>query len=724
MSFGFGAFLDGLVGGMERRRRWDQEDLRTQWAREDRELAREDRARRIAIEDEQHNRTREIWRREDEQYAADQELRDSLGDFYTGSTDGSASSQPPSPQGSPAPQPQTQVQGVGDPTVSARSLTVPQPRTRDMPTTPPPMRRPDGTVNDGTPTEVPENTAAEGRANDLPTGRGRQVSTDAPPQGRTAPERPAVPGSTPRTPEVDGSDGPRQSYADALRAAGINDPMMMQGAEAADTARRALAEGINPRTGEPMDPATRQQFEAIIKEADRALAATMAERETGRAVPQPPARQPNPDTTDDARASRSFGRSAAMSGGNEPGAQQARPAPQGGRRIEIPRDPGAPGLNNAPVQSAIAAGETTPRISTGRDGQTPGSTQAPSAPPQPTPAAAPQADTQTFTPQGRAITPPGERLNPDAPPPSVQDVAEPTSPEEGQEAMQGAAQAGAELPSSQAAQESAAATARTITVGNRRLTVEDVNEENLNTAGQNFTRAYNEDAVNRVLEAYARAGRFEEMQQFRDFIQDEETQRAMHHFGRAIFAAGAGDAEQFLTEMAAIYNAPKYYDDGYTVDLEQSEIYRNEDGSFAGAGVAFVNDETGEAHVRQILDEDDFYSIATGLAAPETVFANWMESYQGELERRAEEAAGDEIGERREQFQELWQFLYEQSPEADPLNPRPEDAPPTFREMTPQQQARQVMELMQQQEAAIRGRTVAPSGGGAAAGPVPVATTP
>jgi hypothetical protein len=674
MSYGFGAFLDGLVGGMDRRRTWDRQDTAMKWDAQDREIAMEDRARRIAIEDEnadwtrtQRDRQRTLWSREDE-------LSNALADVYSGAGAGSAAPsggvQPPAPTPTPQPSP---------------DLAIPVPENT-------------GTIERSTLPESPAAPAidapAQTRPQPRPEGAGRQIA---------APTE-AVPGSTPEpgtggTPAAAASQAPQQGYAATMRAAGINDANMLQAAEAADMARAALQAGIYPNTQEPLTPEATQQLQGIIAQADRALAATLEEAAS---------------------------------------AQQTTGAPQGGPRGAAPSE-GAPAAAPAPAGRTITA--TTPAPGNGA----PASAAAPTGPAAPL-ATAPQTPpasgggasgtwgaAQAGTPAAAAATPDG-RIPENAPAPRVEDVANPSSPEAAAQADQAAQQAAAELPSSQEAAESAQETARQITVDGQTFTVEDVNEDNLSTAGTNFQSRYNRDGVERVIQAYIRAGRPEDAQAFRQFVQDEETQQAIVHFGRAIFAASAGDADQFLIEMSKIYNTERYYDDGYTVVLDDSEILRDEAGNFAGSRIAFRNDESGEVFMREIMDEDDFYSIAAGLAAPETVFQNWMQEYSAAREARAAEAEAfreanriqpQTMAERREDFDQMWEFLFEQAGEVDPFNPPEEGAPPNFRQMSPQEQARLVLEQLEARDAGLSGRSINPSfGGGASRGDVPVATAP
>jgi hypothetical protein len=675
MSYGFGAFLDGLVGGMERRRTWDRQDRTLKWDEEDRQIAREDRTRRIAIEEENAARTRTLWSREDEQYNLDRAARDAEADFFANGGQGGAGAAPAPGGGAatqPRPSPDLAIEVPANTAEIQRSELPPSPAAPAIDT--PPQTRPQP----------------------RPEGAGRQI---APQAGE------AVPGSTPTpgtetAPATAAAGAGQRGYAATLREAGIADSNMLQAAEAADQARTALETGIYPFTNEPLTPEARQQLQGIIAQADQALQATLGEAAAAQQVTGAPQGGPRGAEAQPAPP---------PSAPQAPPVQAATPAPGNGA-------PATAATPTGTAQPLNVAPQTAPQVGGGATG-TWGAAQAGTPPPA---AAAPPAD---------------GRVPADAPAPTVEGFVEPSSPEEAQQTEAAAAQAARELPSAQEATEVAQETVRQITVRGQTFTVEDVTEENLEISGTNFQTRYNRDGVDRVVQAYLRAGNREAAESFRQFIQDEETQQSIVHFGRAIFAASAGDADQFLIEMAAIYNTERYYDDGYTVVLDDSEILRDENGNFAGSRIAFRNDESGEVFMREILDEDDFYSLAIGLGAPETVFNNWLQEYSSSREVRAAEAEAfreamrvqpQTVGERREDFNEIFQFLFEQSEgEGVDVAGNPiEGAPPRFRDLPTQEQVRIVLEMIEAREAGLSGRAISPAAAGAPRGDVPVATTP
>ncbi len=108
MSRGIAAFIDGLVGGMEKRRQWDQQDedrsaaaeerrlnrsaadekmsrLRTVWQQQDQDrlTAAQDRERDEADRRRKKDREDLLWKREDEDYRRAQGERQILADTYT-----------------------------------------------------------------------------------------------------------------------------------------------------------------------------------------------------------------------------------------------------------------------------------------------------------------------------------------------------------------------------------------------------------------------------------------------------------------------------------------------------------------------------------------------------------------------------------------------------------------------------------------------------------------
>lgn len=358
------------------------------------------------------------------------------------------------------------------------------------------------------------------------------------------------------------------------------------------------------------------------------------------------------------------------------------------------------------------------------------------------PGDAPQGDGRALRPRPAPAAPPEARaprtadVAPDAPVPTVEAVANPASPEAAAATTAAAERAATETPSAQIGAEVAAeeVAGREVTPAPDGRNITYLDEGTIDRIGRNFQTSYNEAGVRRLEEHYLRIGDVESAQRLRDFITGEDTQRAIYHFGRAQAAAAIGDAERFLGEMAAIYNAPQYYDDGYTVDLARSQVFRDDAGDFQGVAVAFVNDDTGEVFMREIASEDDLYSIGLGLAAPETVFERWNTEYQTGIASEEAQVAAWETAQReaiiaeavaqspaqmRAEFNEMFQFLYEQAGEIQ----FGQEEGTNFRSMTPQQQASRVIELLQAREAAVTGRSLGPAPPGASS-EVPLALTP
>ena len=567
-----------------------------------------------------------------------------------------------------------------------------------------------------------------------PSRREDESPRRAPSEGRTiAPAPRGLPGEN--IPQVDvGSTpvGPR--LLPAAQAAGITDERILNAATNGDAAEQALALGVDPVSGQPLTPTDQRSLNLMVQYAEQALSSAVSGAAPGNSEPAPQAGidTPGAPMVDDGAGGRAAGGL---------GVQQALavPSPQGRIVADGPApsfQPQTPqmGASNEPMVTTATpqapiidefAGRMVqpgPRLSTAPDRGAPQVT-GPAPPPQGASGlanAAPPPDPRA-TPPGSASAATAPRIPAEADAPTIAAVVNPSNPEEQASAVQAAAQAGRELPSVQVGREVADAAAGRQVPGppGGRIT-QMLTEQEIAQVGTNFQAAYNAEAAQRLEQFYLQNGRVEEALAWRQFISDENTQTAMYHFGRAQAAASRGDAERFLGEMAALYNSPRYYDDGYTVDLERSEIYRAEDGTFAGVSAAFVNDDTGEVFMQEIANEDQFYEMALGLGAPETVFAGIMERYQASVQERQQAASAWDVLNAPEELRDDFQNIFDQlmDEEADPL--RPDHQP--FSALPPQEQAQRVVEILQARNAGLTGRSMpAPANGTGAPADVPVA---
>jgi len=719
---GFGAFLDGLVGGMERRRSWDARDQAATYAAEDRAFdaedratSREDRARRIANEDsdrsrrisrdaandawqnEQRTRTRTDWTTEDARRAEEEERaegdRAALAAIFNSNRPQSTGTPPaaaPAPAPAPAP-PAATATGGGRRLIQPPALgyggPAPAPAAAGVP----------ALGFSGTAGGAP---VAGGSGQDTVRGQAGN-DTLTPVSGR---------------------------FTEGFTALGMmSDARMADLAELADEAEVALNTATDPRNGRPLSEEATAQARQIISDAEQALSEMTSRAQNDAQPTQASGPVPPPPLADPTRPPMTGATGAQISGFRSlPTAAVPPRVPAAADPVAVRGPMSPPRLADAAPQAtgpmppprldaaAPPVAPTGPRVPPRDDVQT-RTEQPPGMPLPPVDNTVPPANqlSGTLLPDG-VQSPFGDRRLPveaqDAAP-SVAGIAEPASPAAAAETAQAAIAAATETPSGAIGAEVADAASRSVPPSERGRGVLD--DQTAQTVGDNFVSRYNQDGMDAMMDRLLSQGRIEEAQQFRQFMEDEYTQQAMHSFGRAQAAAAMGDTDRFMQEIATIYNAPRYYDDGYSVILDQSNVERDEAGSVTNVRMAFRNDDTGEVFMREVGNENEFYAMALGLAAPESVFETLMSNYQQSTEAaRTSEQAWAAL-QAPDNLRDMFEFFFEQNmrQEVDPyLNP---DAQ-AFADMPPEEQADIVSRQMEAQTRAMRntasgnGRSVAP----------------
>ncbi|MDP0928500.1 hypothetical protein Q0601_15040 [Paracoccus onubensis] len=114
-------------------------------------------------------------------------------------------------------------------------------------------------------------------------------------------------------------------------------------------------------------------------------------------------------------------------------------------------------------------------------------------------------------------------------------------------------------------------------------------------------------------------GRIDDAKAMDDWMRSTETRAGMEAFSEATFAAMSGDAEKAAEKIIEAYNTTGYFDDGYEIVKEQSELIRDSNGEVVGLKLAMRNQATGE--IMESVDEiDDLLNKALYLISPEKAF--------------------------------------------------------------------------------------------------------
>lgn len=667
MSFAIGSFAQGLVDGMERRRAWDDRKRQTAWEEEDR-------ARRIAAEDEDRAYQREVrdrqraeWGRTDAERARAEDERTALAEAYRLSTE---EAQPRRITG-PAAAKEDETPGLtpepAAPPPAADTMAAPVPesiapraRGRVMPAP---------TAMTASPTLARPGDAAAGPGIVRPDGgdaatrrAGRSLRSPEAPAAPQAPQRP----DTPPPAQTTGGQG---RFTLSAKATGHDDPDLLVFLESADRAEAAIRSGRNPETGAPLTPR-----EADLARTSVARAEEWISRLAAQSQAQPVESGPQPEPADPGRGPMPVRRVTV----GEAFAAAPTEVPQAiagaGRRIidgvsgMIPRAQPAPYID--PTRRQAMAGERAALeadVASSTQGlagqraqppvQRPGMDPAAGrqiAPPQPQMAAldprevqfAPGLDGDTSNPAGPQNGPPaapnaapGAQMAPDVSPAGA---ATTPTPGDDQAVLADAVDAASAAPSVQTTAPAVERAARAIPMRNASpKVIERAGEKASQTAWENYRTV----GVEYMVDFYMQRGEIEKAQAFREFAAQEGTQAAIRSWTRAQFSAVIGDDSGFVSHLADAYSAAGYFDDGFELVREETRLFRDQNGEFTGAQLAFRNIETGQVFVQPIRDAMDFYAAGIGILAPEKVF-EWQQSQMTAAQDRLAEAvkAAEERG--------------------------------------------------------------------------------
>lgn len=140
-----------------------------------------------------------------------------------------------------------------------------------------------------------------------------------------------------------------------------------------------------------------------------------------------------------------------------------------------------------------------------------------------------------------------------------------------------------------------------------------------------FARSYIDNGAKVVIAEYIRHGKIKEAQEFEKWIRDGKTQEGLEAFSKAAFLSTIGDVSGSLDALADAYNTVGYFDDGYQIDKEKSEIMKDKAGNPSGIKVVFRNQRTGEETSR-VMDSADFAEQAKMALEPTAAFDAHMEA--------------------------------------------------------------------------------------------------
>lgn len=121
-----------------------------------------------------------------------------------------------------------------------------------------------------------------------------------------------------------------------------------------------------------------------------------------------------------------------------------------------------------------------------------------------------------------------------------------------------------------------------------------MNPERRQKAAKTYLESYRENGAPIVMRELMRQGRFSEAETFDTFMRSQEAQEGMQKWGEGMFAALSGDAEGVFDYLSEAYNAPGYYEDGYSLVRNESELIRDENGQPVGIKMTLQHGATGQ----------------------------------------------------------------------------------------------------------------------------------
>lgn len=156
------------------------------------------------------------------------------------------------------------------------------------------------------------------------------------------------------------------------------------------------------------------------------------------------------------------------------------------------------------------------------------------------------------------------------------------------------------------------------------------------TRGKPMTEPQREKAASTWMDTYLkvglpikqrellRQGRIDDAKALDEWARTAEARTGMEEFSKATFAAMSGDAEKAASHIIKAYNSTGYFDDGYEILEDQSELVRDGNGEVVGLKLAMRNQATGEV-VESVDEIDDLLNKALYLISPEKAFEAALE---------------------------------------------------------------------------------------------------
>lgn len=224
-----------------------------------------------------------------------------------------------------------------------------------------------------------------------------------------------------------------------------------------------------------------------------------------------------------------------------------------------------------------------------------------------------------------------------------------------------------------------------------------------------FLDYYVKEGTPKVTEAYIRAGQPEKAKAYGEWVKNEQVQKGMESWAKAMQSAQMDDADGFAKHTMEAYNNSGYFDDGLK---GKAKLRKDDKGKTVGVDLEFT-DASGKTVTQSFDGMESLYRFGTMFLSPEQVFKFGMNQLEATDKTRSE-LAKEQRSEQRDQNKLLFEHMLKQAEAQGPggveqFRKRIESATrtlmandPTFFKLPDQEKTSRAVALIREQEAAAQ----------------------
>lgn len=157
----------------------------------------------------------------------------------------------------------------------------------------------------------------------------------------------------------------------------------------------------------------------------------------------------------------------------------------------------------------------------------------------------------------------------------------------------------------------------------------------IDRAAQTHMQSYRDNGLPIITRELMRQGKFAEAETLRTFVNDAAAQDGMKAWSGAVFAALSGDVDTAAARMIDAYNSSGYFDDGFEIVKDKTDLIRDDDGTVMGLRLTRRNHSTGEETTEEGTI-GDVIERGLWLLSPEQAAQQYMAQQQAIAVRLAE----------------------------------------------------------------------------------------